>query len=200
MATAQYQQPKAVYGAFDTRMELESTVDNLKAQGFRNSDISVLIPSGSDQDEFVRTLEVPVKETKATEGATTGAVGGLAFGGALGWLAGAGALAIPGIGPFVAAGPIMAALAAAGIGGTLGGITGALVGSGIPEDEAKKYESYLKDGGMLLSVHTDDKEWMEKARMILRSGGAKDITSGPDRKFGSSIVSGNRDRNVSSNL
>jgi hypothetical protein len=176
MATSQYQQPKAVFGVFDSRMELESTVDDLKAQGFRNSDISVLIPS--DDDNYNK--DTPVKETKASEGATTGAVGGVAFGGALGWLAGVGALAIPGIGPFVAAGPIMAALAGAGIAGTVGGVTGALIGSGIPEDEAKKYEGYLKEGGMLLSVHSDDRLWMEKAKRILEAGGAKDVTAIPE--------------------
>src|ERR1700754_1373234 len=131
MATAKNNvNPKAVFGVFETRMELESTVDNLKAQGFRNSDISVLIPSSDDYGE-VNDLDVEVKETKASEGAATGAVGGLAFGGALGWLAGAGALTIPGIGPFVAAGPIMAAIAGAGIAGTVGGVAGALIGSGI---------------------------------------------------------------------
>ncbi|MES2768314.1 MAG: DUF3341 domain-containing protein [Bdellovibrionota bacterium] len=172
MTTSQYQKAKAVFGVFETRMELEKTVDNLKAQGYRNSDISVLIPGESD--EF---FEKDQKETKASEGAATGAVGGLAFGGALGWLAGAGALAIPGIGPFVAAGPIMAAIAGAGIAGTVGGVAGALVGSGIPEDEAKKYESYVKEGAMLLSVHADDMNWMNKARLILQSGGAKDVTA-----------------------
>lgn len=190
MATQQYQKAKAVFGVFETRMELESTVDNLKAQGFRNSDISILIPS--DGEEF-SDLDVDVKETKASEGATTGAVGGVAFGGALGWLAGAGALAIPGIGPFVAAGPLMAAIAGAGIGGTVGGLTGALVGSGIPEDEAKKYESYVKEGSMLLSVHADDTNWMNKARMILESGGAKDVSvvpEGQDKKMRSDM---NRD-------
>lgn len=172
MTTSQYQKAKAVFGVFETRMELENTVDNLKAQGFRNSDISVLIPG--DDGELI---EREGSETKASEGAATGAVGGLAFGGALGWLAGAGALAIPGIGPFVAAGPIMAAIAGAGIAGTVGGVAGALIGSGIPEDEAKKYESYLKEGAMLLSVHADDMNWMNKARLILQSGGAADVTT-----------------------
>lgn len=185
MTTKQYQQAKAVFGVFETRMELESTVDNLKAQGFRHSDISVLIPGDSDE-----LVDSDSNETKATEGATTGAVGGLAFGGALGWLAGAGALAIPGIGPFVAAGPIMAAIAGAGIAGTLGGVAGALVGSGIPEDEAKKYESYMKEGNMLLSVHADDMNWMNKARSILQSGGAKDVTA----------ISENSDRNIKRDL
>lgn len=163
-------QSKTVFGVFETRMELESTVDNLKAQGYRNSDISVIIP-GDEKD--LRSLEG--KDSKAMDGAKTGAVSGIAFGGALGWLAGAGALAIPGIGPFIAAGPIMAALAGAGIGGGLGGITGAFIGSGIPEDKAKKYESYLKEGSMFLAVHADDSDWMNRARKILESGGAKDV-------------------------
>lgn len=182
MATAKNTNPKAIFGVYETRMELESTVDNLKAQGFRNSDISVLIPSSDDYADWAQKemVDVEVKETKASEGAATGAVGGLAFGGALGWLAGAGALTIPGIGPFVAAGPIMAAIAGAGIGGTVGGVTGALIGSGIPEDEARKYENYIKEGAMLLSVHADDTSWMNKARLILQSGGAKDVTAIPD--------------------
>lgn len=174
--------PKAVFGIYETRMELENTVDNLKAQGFRNTDISVLIPSPNDNEDLSDLDVEVVKETKASEGATTGAVGGLAFGGALGWLAGAGALMIPGVGPFVAAGPIMAAIAGAGIAGTIGGIAGALIGSGIPENEAKKYEVYLKKGAMLLSVHADDTDWMNRARLILQSGGATDVTSMPDNR------------------
>jgi hypothetical protein len=145
-------QSKTVFGVFETRMELESTVDNLKAQGYRNSDISILIPG--EKDDFKESLGVDA--TKASDGAKAGAIGGAAFGGALGWIAGAGALAIPGVGPFVAAGPIMAALAGAGIGGGVGGIAGAFIGSGIPEAEAKKYESYLKEGSMFLAVHADD--------------------------------------------
>src|SRR5206468_4762230 len=95
------------------------------------------------------------KHTKAPEGATTGAGTGAVVGGALGWLAGIGALAIPGLGPFIAAGPIMAALAGAGVGGTVGGVTGALIGLGIPEYEAKRYEGRITKGGILLSVHSD---------------------------------------------
>jgi hypothetical protein len=136
-----------------------------------------LIPSPSDNEDLSDLGVEVVKESKASEGAATGAVGGLAFGGALGWLAGAGVLMIPGIGPFIAAGPIMGAIAGAGIAGAVGGVTGALIGSGIPENEAKKYEVYLKEGAMLLSVHADDTNWMNKARLILQSGGATDVTS-----------------------
>src|SRR5437868_5566337 len=145
---------KAVFGIFDTRSSLESTVTSLKASGFRSSDISVLMPTAESTKNFAHE-----KATKAPEGIAVGATSGLAVGGVLGWLAGIGALAIPGVGPFVAAGPIVAAIAGAGIVGTLGGITGALVGLGIPEYEAKRYETLVKEGGMLLSVHVMDSDF-----------------------------------------
>ena len=115
--------------------------------------------------------------SKAPEGATTGGATGAVLGGALGWLAGIGSLAIPGLGPFIAAGPILAALAGAGVGGAVGGVTGALVGYGIPEYEAKRYEGRVKDGGILLSVHCDDSDWTKKAKQILENMGAKDVSS-----------------------
>lgn len=188
---------KSVFGIFDDRGSLEHTVDTLKLRGFRASDISVLMPTAESTKNFAHE-----KATKAPEGATTGAVSGTALGGTLGWLVGAGALAIPGIGPFVAAGPIMAALAGAGIGGALGGMTGALIGLGIPEYEAKRYETVVKQGGMLLSVHADDGEWVEKAEEILKDAGARDISSSTESKSKESEplsrpVSGNR---VDSNL
>src|SRR5207249_753635 len=117
------------------------------------------------------------KGTKAPEGATAGAGGGAVAGGVLGWLVGIGALAIPGLGLFVAAGPIMAALAGAGVGGAIGGITGALIGLGIPEYLATRYEGRVKDGGILLSVHSDDSEWTKRAKEILERTGAQDIAS-----------------------
>lgn len=160
----------AVFGIFSDRVSLERAVDRLKADGFRNSDISVLMQNKNETRDFAHE-----KETKAPEGATTGATTGILGGGILGWLAGAGALAIPGIGPFVAAGPIMGALAGAGIGGTVGGVTGALIGMGMPEYEAKRYETSVKGGGMLLSVHVDDMEWRRKAKDILESFGGRDI-------------------------
>jgi hypothetical protein len=163
---------KAVFGIFDSRSALESTVDNLKLSGFRNTDISVLMPSPESTKNFAHE-----KATKAPEGATTGATSGLAVGGVLGWLAGIGALAIPGIGPFVAAGPIVAAIAGAGLGGAIGGVAGALIGLGIPEYEAKRYEALVKEGGMLLSVHVDNDEFQKKANDILKAGGAKDIAT-----------------------
>jgi hypothetical protein len=147
-------------------------VDSLKAAGFRNTDISVLFPENVGTKDFAAE-----KNTKAPEGATTGAGTGVVLGGALGWLAGIGALAIPGVGPFIAAGPIMAALAGAGAGGVLGGLTGALVGMGIPEYEAKRYEGRVKKGGILLSVHSDDSKWTKKAKEILEQTGAEDVSS-----------------------
>src|SRR5205814_3717941 len=122
------------------------------------------------------------KNTKAPEGATTGAASGVVIGGTLGWLAGIGTLAIPGLGPFIAAGPIMAALAGAGAGGALGGITGALVGLGIPEYEAKRYEGRIKGGEFLLSVHCDDSEWTKRAKEILERTGGEDVSSTGEAK------------------
>ena len=163
---------KVVFGIIDSQLALENAVDTLKNRGFRSSDISVLMPTPESTRNFAHE-----KATKAPEGATTGAVSGSALGGTLGWLVGAGALAIPGIGPFVAAGPIMAALAGAGIGGALGGMTGALIGFGIPEYEAKRYETVVKEGGMLISVHADDSAWVDRAEEILKTAGARGISS-----------------------
>lgn len=167
----------SVFGIYKSRASLEAAVDQLKAAGYRNSDISVLMPDKDTTKEFAHE-----KNTKAPEGATTGAGTGLVLGGAFGWLAGIGALAIPGIGPLIAAGPIMAALAGAGIGGALGGISGALIGLGIPEYEAKRYEGAVKEGGMLLSVHSDNSEWTDKAKRILESSGATDVSSSHEQK------------------
>jgi len=149
---------------------VENAVEELKDAGFRNTDISVLFPEGGGTKDFA--VE---KETKAPEGAATGAGSGAVIGGALGWLMGIGLLAIPGLGPFIAAGPIMAALAGAGAGGLVGGIAGALIGMGIPEYEANRYEGRIKEGGILLSVHADDSDWKNKAKDILERTGAEDI-------------------------
>lgn len=161
-----------VYGIFKDQSSLEKAVDSFKAHGFRNSDISALMHSKQETKDFATE-----KHTKAPEGATAGATAGVLAGGALGWLVGAGALAIPGVGPFIAAGPIMAALAGAGIGGTVGGITGGLIGLGIPEFEAKRYEDYIKKGGMLLSILVDDNEWALKAKLIFEDNGGEEISS-----------------------
>ncbi len=168
---------KAVLGIYKTRTEVESAVDALKADGFATSDISVLLPENSGSHDFAHT-----KATKAPEGAATGAGKGAVIGGTLGLLAGIGALAIPGFGPFIAAGPIMAALAGAGVGGTVGGVSGALVGFGIPEYEAKRYEGFVKNGGILLSVHTDNSEQVEKAKKCLERTGAEDIATAGEAK------------------
>lgn len=162
----------AVFGIYSSYATVESGVDGLKAAGFSNRDISVLFPESSGSKDFAHE-----KNTKAPEGATTGAGTGVVLGGALGWLLGVGALAIPGLGPFIAAGPIMATLAGAGVGGTVGGIAGALIGIGIPEYEAKRYEGRVKNGGILLSVHSDSSDSTKRAKMILEATGAQDISS-----------------------
>jgi len=162
----------AVFGIYTNYTTVEMGVENLKSAGFSNRDISVLLPESAGSRDFAHE-----KGTKAPEGATTGAGTGVVLGGAMGWLLGVGALAIPGLGPFIAAGPIMAALAGAGVGGAVGGITGALIGMGIPEYEAKRYEGRVKDGGILLSVHCDSSEWIKRAKQVLERTGAQDVSS-----------------------
>src|SRR3954464_7088650 len=162
----------AVFGLYRDRTSVENAVDALRAQDFRNTDISVLFPENEGTKDFAHE-----KNTKAPEGTAAGATSGAVIGGGLGWLAGIGALAIPGLGPLIAAGPIVAALAGAGAGGVVGGITGALVGMGIPEYEAKRYEGRVKDGGILLSVHCDDSKWTKRAKQILEETGADDVSS-----------------------
>ena len=167
----------AVFGIYADYAGVENGVDSLKATGFRNTDISVLFPENVGTKDFAIR-----KETKAPEGATTGAETGAVIGGGLGWLVGIGALAIPGVGPFIAAGPIVAALAGVGVGGAVGGIAGALVGLGIPEYEAKRYEGRVRQGGILLSVHSDNSEWTKRAKEILEHTGAQDISSTGEAK------------------
>ena len=162
----------AVFGIYTSRGAAEEAVDHLRTAGFRSEDVSVLFPENLGNKDFAHE-----KNTKAPEGATTGGVSGAVIGGTLGWLAGIGALAIPGIGPFIAAGPIMGLLGGMGVGGAVGGIAGALVGMGIPEYEAKRYEGRIREGGILLSVHADDSDWTKRARQILESTGAHDIGS-----------------------
>jgi hypothetical protein len=167
----------AVFGIYPSYANVESGVDGLKAAGFSNRDISVLFPAGAGTKDFAHE-----KGTKAPEGASAGAGTGVVLGGVMGWLLGVGALAIPGLGPFIAAGPIMAALAGAGAGGVVGGVTGALVGMGIPEYEAKRYEGRVKDGGILLSVHSNSSEETKRAKQILEATGAQDIASTGEAK------------------
>jgi hypothetical protein len=162
----------AAFGIYRDRTSVEDAVDVLRQENFRNTDISVLFPENQGTKDFAHE-----KNTKAPEGAATGAGSGAVVGGTLGWLAGIGALAIPGVGPFIAAGPIVAALAGVGVGGAIGGITGALIGMGIPEYEAKRYEGRVKEGGILLSVHCDDSKWTKRAKEILERTGAQDVSS-----------------------
>ena len=162
----------AVFGIYLTTDALANGLAGLKEKSFRNTDISVLYPDNIGSKDLAHE-----KSTKAPEGASTGAGTGAAIGGILGWLVGIGAVAIPGLGPFIAAGPILAALAGMGAGGALGGITGALIGLGIPEYEAKRYEGRIRKGGILLSVHCDDSEWTKKAKLVLEETGADDISS-----------------------
>jgi hypothetical protein len=162
----------AVFGIYATPGLAETAVDHLLARGFSNSAISVLLPDDESTRAFAHE-----KSTKAPEGTTTGVTAGGVVGGTLGLLAGIGALAIPGIGPFIAAGPIMATLAGMGVGGAVGGLVGALVGMGIPEYEAKRYEGAVKGGGTLLSVHCDTSEQIDTAKASLKETGASDISS-----------------------
>src|SRR5579863_4104724 len=167
----------AAYAIFANRELTENAVDRLLASGFRNEDISVLLQDNVGTKDFAHE-----KHTKAPEGTTTGVVAGGAIGGTLGLLAGIGALAIPGLGPFIAAGPIMATLAGVGSGGVVGGIIGALVGMGIPEYEAKRYEGRIKEGGILLSVHCDNVDWIKKAKQVLIDTGAEEIASAEEAR------------------
>lgn len=167
----------SVFGVFATRGQVEDAIEQLRTAGFRSADISILLP------ENLGTKDIGVeKNTKAPEGAATGAASGAVIGGTLGWLAGIGALAIPGIGPFIAAGPLVAMLAGLGVGAAAGGLTGALVGFGIPEYEAKRYEGLVKSGKILLSVHSDNSDWSKKAKQILENTGAEDVASASEAK------------------
>jgi hypothetical protein len=166
----------AVFGIYRDRMHVEEGVDALLDSGFRSEDISVLLPENQGTKDFAAE-----KNTKAPEGATTGVVAGGVVGGTLGLLAGIGALAIPGLGPFIAAGPIVATLAGVGSGGVVGGIIGALVGMGIPEYEAKRYEGMIREGKVLLSVHCDNSDWVGRAKDILERTGAQDIASAGEK-------------------
>jgi hypothetical protein len=181
----------SVFGIYKTRMAAEQGADALLAMGFANSDVSVLMPDSQSTREFAAE-----KNTKAPEGATTGAVSGGAIGGTLGLLAGIGALAIPGLGPFIAAGPIVGTLAGAGAGGAVGTLVGALIGMGIPEYEAKRYEGRVKDGGILLSVHCDTPEEIDRAKDTLKRTGADDIASAGEKSTSTHGVETDRDREL----
>ena len=170
----------AVFGIYKSRAQAERAVDRILAAGFSQNDISVLLPDAQSSKEFAHE-----KNTKAPEGTATGATTGSVVGGTLGLLAGIGALAIPGVGPLIAAGPIVASLAGLGVGGAVGGLIGALVGMGIPEYEAKRYQGRVKDGGVLLSVHCDTSDDISRAEDLLQQTGAEDISSAGEKAVSS---------------
>jgi len=167
----------SVYCTTKTVPQAENIVDALKSAGFTSNDISALLPDKRTTKDFAHE-----HNTKAPEGATAGGAAGLGVGAAVGWLAGIGALAIPGVGPFIAAGPIMAALSGAALGTATGGIIGGLVGMGIPEFEAKRYDAKVRDGNILISVHTDDGKQRSVAKDIFERFGADDISTGSEAK------------------
>ena len=167
----------SVFAIYPTRDQAELAVTQLREQGFRATDISVLWPENVGSKDLAHELH-----SKAPEGATAGAGTGAVIGGALGWLIGIGALAIPGAGPFIAAGPIIAALAGAGAVGAAGAITGALIGYGVPEYEAKRYEGRIRKGGVLVSVHADDRDWAKRAKELLEVTGGEDISTADEPK------------------
>jgi hypothetical protein len=167
---------KAVFGIAKTEGQAVRIVEQARDAGFTGDDISVLFPDKGTSREFAHE-----KQTKAPEGATTGAATGGVLGGIAGWLVGIGTLAIPGLGPFVAAGPIMAALSGATVGAATGGLVGALVGMGIPEFEAKRYEGKVRGGNVLISIHTEDRDRVRRAKDIMEKAGAEDIATAGEK-------------------
>ena len=165
----------SVYCIAKTATQANAIVDSLKLAGFSNNAISALLPDTRGTKDFAHE-----HNTKAPEGATAGGVAGLGVGAALGWLAGIGALAIPGVGPFIAAGPIMGALGGAAVGTAAGGVIGALVGMGMPEFEAKRYDSKIREGNILISVHTEDAKQRDVAKDIFKKLNAEDISTGSE--------------------
>lgn len=175
---------KVVIGIVDAEVQAENIVQALNKDGFHNSDISAIFPDKHGTKDFAHE-----HNTKAPEGAVVGVTSGGVLGGTIGLLAGIGALAIPGLGPFIAAGPLMAALSGAAAGAAVGGVTGALIGLGIPEIEAKKYEGKLKGGNILIAAHVDDGDEEKRAKEIFRREGAHDISSTSEASVPSSSSS-----------
>jgi hypothetical protein len=173
---------EAVFCIVPNEQQASHIVDSLRLAGFNSTDISILLP-----DKNVARDLGHEKHSKAPEGVSTGASTGALLGGALGWLTGIGALAIPGLGPFIAAGPIMSMLGGAAIGGTVGGVTGGLIGLELPEYEAKQYEGKLHDGNILLSLHTTNASHAKKAEDLFRALGAKDITRAEEAKVAKGV-------------
>src|ERR1700690_602589 len=167
----------AVFGVYRDTVSLSGGLEALRTAGFRNTDISVLLPENAGTKDFVHQ-----KDTKAPEGAAAGGATGAVLGGIVGWLAGIGALAIPGVGPLIAAGPILAMLAGAGAVGAAGGIVGTLAGLGMPEYEAKRFEGRVRSGGTLISVHCDSSEWVKRAKRLLEQTSAEDIASSSEAR------------------
>ena len=167
----------AVFGIYHREGEAAEAMERLRAAGFTNADVSILYAQNSGNKDLAHE-----KNTKAPEGVATGATSGAVVGGAVGWLVGAGLLMIPGLGPLVAAGPIIALLSGVGVGGAVGGVAGALIGAGIPEYEAKRFEGRIRKGGVLLSVHCDDSDYVKRAKDILAHTGAEDISSTGEAK------------------
>ncbi len=167
----------SVYGIFKSRLHMNEGLHNIRASGFRAEDISVLMPETDGSKDM--GIE---NSTKSPEGVAVGGAAGAVAGGVLGWVVGIGALVIPGIGPFLAAGPLMVLLAGMGAGAALGGVAGGLVGIGIPEYEAQRYEGRIKSGGILVSIHCDDKEWAEKAKQVFVVTGAEEISASTEGK------------------
>lgn len=173
----------SAFGIFKNRPLLDEGLVHIRAAGFRPEDVSVLVP------ETLGTKDMGIENsTKSPEGAATGGAAGAVAGGLLGWVVGIGALAIPGVGPLIAAGPIMAALAGMGAGAALGGAAGGLVGLGMPEYEAQRYEGRVKEGGILVSIHCDDSEWTARAKKTLEKAGAEDISSSGEAKADFSVT------------
>lgn len=167
---------KSVFGIASSEAQASEIITQLKAAGFSNNDISALLPDKTGTKDFAH-----VHHTKAPEGATAGGILGGALGGGVGWLAGAGLLALPGLGAFIAAGPLMAALSGVAVGGALGGFVGALTGMGIPEYEARRYEGKIKEGNILISVHCENEETLARGKNILDKGGAVNIAASAEK-------------------
>lgn len=168
-----------IFGIYPYYSSVEHAVAALREAGFRNTNISVVFPENAPSKNYAREMG-----DKTPEGVVGGGITGAVMGGTLGWLVGVGALAIPGLGAVIAAGPLMAALAGIGAGGTAGGIAGALIGMEIPEHIARRYEDRVRDGGIIASVHCEEPVWVERAQEIMEHTGAQDISSTGDGTVG----------------
>jgi hypothetical protein len=196
MKNVKSRRKNSVFGIFSDQYALERTIDSLKTHHFKNNDISVLMPASNGAKDIAFK-----KNTKAPEGASTGVTVGIILGAIFGWLIGDGILAFPGLEPLSEAGALMGAVAGAGVAGTIGGIIGALVGLSIPEYEARRFENYVTDSNMLITVHVDDPKWERKAKQILKDNGARDVaTSFDQKKSPEKIIPSNISQMPSGNL